>query len=110
MCLYACHRALESSGDRRLRADRGTDRRTDASDFYILDIWRCHLPVRKMATQIQLHGRPASVVMCEENILAIGRLEDARWEKGTRKGFIGKERKGRRKGSGEGSEEKMRDK
>jgi len=48
--------------------------------------------------------------MCEENILAIGRLEDARWEKGTRKGFIGKERKGRRKGSGEGSEEKMRDK
>jgi len=26
-CVYACHRALESSGDRRLRADRGTDRR-----------------------------------------------------------------------------------
>jgi len=66
-------------------------------------------PVRKMATQIQLHGRPASVVMCEENILALGRLEDARWEKGTRKGFIGKDRKGRRKGSDQ-NEEKMRDK
>jgi len=34
-CVYACQRALESSGDRPLRADRGTDRRTDASDFYI---------------------------------------------------------------------------
>jgi len=33
--VYACHRALESSGDRRLRADHGTDRRTHASDFYI---------------------------------------------------------------------------
>jgi len=33
--VYACHRALESSGDRRLRAHRGTDRLTDASDFYI---------------------------------------------------------------------------
>ena len=27
-CVYACHRALESSGDRRLRADHGTDRQT----------------------------------------------------------------------------------
>jgi len=33
-CVYTCHRALESTGVRRLRADRGTVRRTDASDFY----------------------------------------------------------------------------
>jgi len=30
-CVYACHRALESNGDRRLRAHCGTD----ASDFFI---------------------------------------------------------------------------
>ena len=34
-CVYVCRRALESSSDRRLRADRGRDRRTDTSDFYI---------------------------------------------------------------------------
>jgi len=34
-CVYTCHRALESSGDHLLRAHRGTDRRTDASNFYI---------------------------------------------------------------------------
>jgi len=26
-CVYACHRVLESSGDRRLRAQHGTDSR-----------------------------------------------------------------------------------
>jgi len=30
-----CHRALESSGDRRFPAHRGKDRRTDAFDFYM---------------------------------------------------------------------------
>jgi len=31
-CVYACHRALESSSERRLRADLA---QTDASDFKI---------------------------------------------------------------------------
>ena len=34
--VFTHHRALKSSGSRRLRTDRGTDRRTDASNFYIM--------------------------------------------------------------------------
>jgi len=37
-CVYACHGALESSGDHRLRADRGTNVRTDGQTLPIFII------------------------------------------------------------------------
>jgi len=60
-CVYACHRTLESSGDRGLRADRGTDWRTEGQRLPI-SVYRCQSSCYKVIEpylhQLPIEGAP----------------------------------------------------